>query len=164
MLTSWDPPHHSVAGSLGILFVIFRFWFSRLTQHHRKDKCFSSNLNEWPKHAQLLQFSPREQRFRTSDWPLQTSPSWMMVCLQTLQCLAFLKVFTRNVWEWRASNSSGYSEEKKERKRPQRWDVDVKILWPDGTSMNPGGEARFSFLVQVFNRNPFLTNRFILYT
>lgn len=35
------------------------------------------------------------------------SPSWMMVCLHALQCLAFLKVFTRNVWEWRASNSSG---------------------------------------------------------
>ncbi len=41
------------------------------------------------------------------DWPRQMSPSWMIVCLQTLQCLAFLKVFTRNVWEWRASNSSG---------------------------------------------------------
>lgn len=47
------------------------------------------------------------------DWPRQTSPSWAMLCLQTPQCLAFLKVFARNVWEWRTSTSSGCRQEKK---------------------------------------------------
>lgn len=52
-------------------------------------------------------------------------PSWTMVCLQTLQCFAFLKVFTRNVWEWRASNSSGCSQENNN-KRQKRWNVSLK--------------------------------------
>lgn len=47
-----------------------------------------------------------------ADSPLQTSPSSPMICLQTLQCLAFLNVFTRKVWEWRASSSSGCSSER----------------------------------------------------
>lgn len=33
------------------------------------------------------------------DLPRQMSPSSLTICLQTLQCLAFLKVFTRKVWE-----------------------------------------------------------------
>lgn len=53
------------------------------------------------------------------------NPSWMMVCLQTLQCFAFLKVFTRNVWEWRASNSSGCSQENNN-KRQKRRNVSLK--------------------------------------
>lgn len=40
------------------------------------------------------------------------SPSSLMISLQTLQCLAFLNVFTRKVWEWRASSSSGCSSER----------------------------------------------------
>lgn len=44
------------------------------------------------------------------------SPSWLMICLQTLQCLVFLKVFTRKVWEWRASSSSGCKTGKRPKK------------------------------------------------
>ena len=90
--------------------------------------------------------SPRDQSFRTGDWPRQMSPSWTMVCLHTLQCLVFLKVFTRNVWEWRASNSSGC----RTTTRQKRWNVSVKVLWPDLCSMSPGGVRHFRGLCRCF--------------
>lgn len=76
-------------------------------------------LNVYSHHKSSATLSPRDQSFRTGDWPRQMSPSWMMVCLQTLQCLAFLKVFTRNVWEWRASNSSGCSKENNNKRQKE---------------------------------------------
>lgn len=82
---------------------------------------------------------PANPKYRTGNWPRQMSPSWMMICLHTLQCLAFLKVFARKVWEWRASSSSGCSSANNNNTRQKRWNVSVQMLWPNGTSMSPGG-------------------------
>lgn len=59
------------------------------------------------------------ESFPAGYWPRQMSPSSTMICLQALQCLVFLKVFSRKVWEWIASSSSGCGsqmEKKKKRK------------------------------------------------
>lgn len=76
-----------------------------------------SDPNPNPSYPDLVSLRPPQEQL-----PRQMSPSWMMVCLQTSQCLVFLKVFTRNVWEWRASNPSGCRQENK---RKQKCSVNI---------------------------------------
>lgn len=63
-----------------------------------------------------------------------------MICLQALQCLVFLKVFSRNVWEWRASSSSGCdSQNGVEKKKERGHNVSFQNLQTQWTRSPDGG-------------------------